>query len=341
MEPPFFSLIVPVYNTEKYIEQCLNSILTQDYLNYELIIVDDGSTDNSGLICDSYAKKDSRIIIKHQLNGGLSAARNSGLKIAKGEYIWFIDSDDWIKENCLSFIINELKNDGVEMLGFSMTDYFESSNSFSDPFLQKNISVTNGNEYIKLNGMFYSPACSYIYKLSFLRSNQILFKERLIHEDDYFNLICFSKIKKIKKIPFGLYYYRRRENSISSSKVTIQRIHSFIELIRLCIDLRKSNLDSSFIEKQIFSYSCVLFSLINKIQLSINEKKAIIKTVQNLIPNQLILNSDTNIIKVEKHIYNQNSSLFYFYINNLRWLRTMLELLNIIFFKIFRSIKLR
>ena len=93
------SIIVPVYNVEQYLDDCLVSILNQTYKNLEIILIDDGSTDNSGKICDEYAKKDSRIIVFHKENGGVSSARNAGLRIAKGIYIGFVDPDDWIAED--------------------------------------------------------------------------------------------------------------------------------------------------------------------------------------------------------------------------------------------------
>ena len=98
---PKFSIIVPVYDVEDYIEKCINSILSQSYGDFELILVDDGSPDNCPAICDSYSKKDKRIIVIHKNNGGLSSARNSGLAVAQGEYCWMIDSDDYISPDAL------------------------------------------------------------------------------------------------------------------------------------------------------------------------------------------------------------------------------------------------
>ena len=95
-QSPLISIIVPVYNVEDYIRPCLDSILAQTYTNFEAILVDDGSKDGSGSVCDEYAEKDSRFIVVHKENGGVSSARNKGLEIAKGEYIAFVDSDDWI-----------------------------------------------------------------------------------------------------------------------------------------------------------------------------------------------------------------------------------------------------
>ena len=100
------SVVVPVYNVEKYIDKCINSIINQTYKNLEIILVDDGSPDNCGNICDEYAKKDNRIIVIHKENGGLSDARNTGIEVSKGKYITFIDSDDYISDNYVSFLYN-------------------------------------------------------------------------------------------------------------------------------------------------------------------------------------------------------------------------------------------
>ena len=110
----FFSVIVPVYKVEDYLERWIKSILQQTYKNFELILVDDGSPDNCGIMCDEFAKKDDRIIVIHQENAGLSAARNAGLAIARGKYILFVDSDDWILESTtikLADIINKKNPD--------------------------------------------------------------------------------------------------------------------------------------------------------------------------------------------------------------------------------------
>lgn len=115
---PFVSIIIPVYNTEKYLPRCLDSVLAQSYSNFELILVDDGSVDNSGKICDEYAARDSRIRVLHQDNQGVSIARNNGMAAAQGEYISFIDSDDWVEPDYLmSFINVSIPTDDAQLVG--------------------------------------------------------------------------------------------------------------------------------------------------------------------------------------------------------------------------------
>ena len=123
-----FSVIVPVYGVEKYIDQCVQSLLIQTYKNYELILVDDGSPDNCGQICDQYAEKDNRIRVVHKKNGGLSSARNAGLDIAKGEYVIFLDSDDfWDDAEALSGINRNLSESKADVLIFPAKRYYEES----------------------------------------------------------------------------------------------------------------------------------------------------------------------------------------------------------------------
>ena len=118
---PCISLIVPIYNVELYLSQCVESILIQTYTNLEVILVDDGSTDNCGKICDDYRNIDSRIIVIHKQNGGLSDARNTGIEIATGNYLCFIDSDDWIEPDMIEFLYNNLVNYDADLY---MCDYF-------------------------------------------------------------------------------------------------------------------------------------------------------------------------------------------------------------------------
>ena len=117
MENQTFSIIVPVYNVEQYLENCINSVLNQSYRNFQLILVDDGSKDSSGEICDRFAQKDSRVKVMHKQNAGVSGARNTGIEIATGQFICFIDSDDWIESDYLQKIVDEIYDFDILFFG--------------------------------------------------------------------------------------------------------------------------------------------------------------------------------------------------------------------------------
>ena len=141
------SIIVPVYNVEKYIDRCINSIIDQDYANWELILIDDGSTDNSGKRCDQYASERSNIYVIHQKNQGVSTARNVGIQIAKGEYFLFVDSDDWISPQMLSSMLG--KNKDADLIVCDSYDVItdEDGNNTIKPHRTWGKSITNDMYY--------------------------------------------------------------------------------------------------------------------------------------------------------------------------------------------------
>lgn len=118
---PLLSIIVPIYNARTYIEKCIESILRQNFRDYELILVDDGSIDGSGYICDTYAGLDSRIHVIHQLNKGVSSARNTGLEAATGQYVCFVDADDWIESDLFQVCMDTIESSGADILQHGMT----------------------------------------------------------------------------------------------------------------------------------------------------------------------------------------------------------------------------
>ena len=128
------SVIVPIYNIERYINRCIDSILDQTYTLLEIILVDDGSTDNCSQICDDYAKKDQRIIVIHKKNSGLSDARNSGIEVAHGDYLMFVDGDDWIRKDMISLLIRSVQKNNVKL---GMCGYYKVNES--DSLLQEEI----------------------------------------------------------------------------------------------------------------------------------------------------------------------------------------------------------
>ena len=217
---PAISVIVPVYKVEDYLRECIDSILCQTYTDFELILVDDGSPDNCGIICDDYAAKDSRIIVIHQKNGGLSTARNTGLDIATGKYICFADSDDHIKQDLLETVIPYMEQgkdlvvfnhdrvfpDGkVQQFSHHLGTYILSDKNRTDFFINTLLAYNIGWE--AWNRMFRKEIID-TYHLRFADNKQIF------AEDLYFNLCYCAHIHEIISIPQSLYLYNVRDNSI-------------------------------------------------------------------------------------------------------------------------------
>ncbi|NLK12469.1 MAG: glycosyltransferase [Candidatus Phytoplasma sp.] len=183
------SIIVPVYNVQKYLEQCIESVICQPANKFELILINDGSTDNSGAICDRYSKKDNRIKVIHKENGGVSTARNEGLKVANGEYVWFLDSDDYMVDSAIVCVLGFIKKLHYPDL-ITCAHY----NNFSDgkielsslPF-NTSIENINSHEYYKnlylSNGAYWAPWKN-IYKNSVIQTNNLMFLEGVICSED-------------------------------------------------------------------------------------------------------------------------------------------------------------
>lgn len=215
-----YSIIVPAYNVENYLERCINSVTEQKYNNYEIIIVDDGSTDQTGDICDNIAKKNDKIKIIHKSNGGLSSARNEGIKAASGDYFIFLDSDDfWVENNFLANI-NTI-TDNEDLIIFNSFKYFNENSKIKARFmLPNNFNNLNHNEkmnYIIENNIYKACAWDKIIKASILKDNDILFPEGVLSEDMEWCGMVLDKVRKISVYPNIVYAYRQRNNSISKS----------------------------------------------------------------------------------------------------------------------------
>lgn len=220
---PKISVIVPVYKVEKYLSRCIDSILAQTFKDFELILIDDGSPDGSGKICDEYAESDSRIIVIHQENSGVSAARNAGLKIAQGEYITFIDSDDWVDSDYLSFLYQLAVDNNADIACCTLLGIDENEDNFeiiklTDNFNEeKNISLSNGNFEIGKWYSFAAPFCKLIKKV-IIDDNKLQFDKSLTIGEDlvfYLQLMHFAKHVIASAKP-KYHYFQRNDSAMHS-----------------------------------------------------------------------------------------------------------------------------
>lgn len=232
---PHISIVVPVYNVETYLKECIESIRRQTYQNFEVILVDDGSSDQSGRICDEYAKIDKRVRVIHKANGGLSDARNVGIKIARGEFLTFIDSDDYISDNYLGVLMNAQQRYDADIVQGEMTKKCKKLGKTNPKFT---VEVMEPKEAFRKLLCYKRPqvyACCKLYRKTLLLNNSIFYPVGRLNED------CATTYKMILQsnrsvfIPEIIYFYRTTENSILNSVFSIRRM----ELWRVPIEIQE------------------------------------------------------------------------------------------------------
>ena len=224
MENQLISIVVPVYNVEEYLKQCLDSILDQTYRNWELILVNDGSTDSSGLICQEYAEKDARIRYYEKENGGLSDARNYGIEQAQGEYLTFVDSDDFLDASHLNVLYNALVNNDADISIANYANYQTSTATFYlhtfGEYYEKNYTseeLIDDLSVLERNDLSFSTIWGSLYKksvFSFLR-----FPKGVIGEDVALIYKIYTQVDKIVYVHKDTYIYRENDSGISKSKI--------------------------------------------------------------------------------------------------------------------------
>lgn len=221
------SIIVPVYNVEKYLKKCLDSIIKQTYENLEIILVDDGSTDSSGIICDEYALKDDRIKVIHKKNGGLSDARNVGIDNANGSYLCCIDSDDYVDEEMIQRLYNSVIANGADM---SICNFLEvDDNGIVLPKEQSGImgdGVLYKNEFYSPSNIKYFTVFTVAWNKLYKREifDDIRYPYGKIHEDEFVVHKIFDKCNVISCVEKPMYYYLQRSNSIAHSKFSVRKL---------------------------------------------------------------------------------------------------------------------
>lgn len=223
MNSPLVSVIVPVYNVAPYLEQCLDSIVNQTYRNLEIILVDDGSTDESGAICDRYAEQDGRIQVVHKENGGQSSARNVALDMMTGEWVLFVDSDDWIELNTLELLF-EQKDERADIVEFGWNFIYGDSNKV---FLNE-ACVMSGLDALKLlvhTDIYMGLMANKLFKASYLQKSRFI--SGRYYEDTPFIIEQLYKIKTYQYIAEPLYNYRRDRVGQTTEGFTPKRFDLF------------------------------------------------------------------------------------------------------------------
>ncbi len=235
MNSPKISVIVPVYKTEKYLEKCISSIVNQNYKNLEIILVDDGSPDNCPKICDEWAKKDSRIIVIHKNNGGLADARNAALEIYTGDYVVFIDSDDWVDSDYVSFLYSKINDSKADVVCCDF--YFE--------FLDRETEIIETESHTFVSNVLISflydeirpEVCSKMYSRRIIGDLRVNVDNKYA-EDVPFNYYICKKCSKLVNTGIPKYHYLQNSgNSLTTPYLSYARVESYklyLQIISEC-----------------------------------------------------------------------------------------------------------
>lgn len=214
----YISIIIPIYNVEKYLQRCLNSVLEQKYQDWEAILVDDGSKDDSGKIADEYALRYANIRVIHQNNAGLSVARNEGLNQSTGKYVMFLDSDDYLIEDRLNEIVQEIE-DGLDVLYYDINRIYNGNSTRFSKLNVANCGISSGLSYLEAelnSGKFLAMAQCALYRREFLINNNLYFKKGIYHEDEHWMPRVQIAARCVKYVPLSVYAYEIRPGSITT-----------------------------------------------------------------------------------------------------------------------------
>ena len=286
-----FSIIIPVYNVEQYICQCLDSVLNQTYNDYEILLIDDGSFDKSGRICDEYAKKYNNVNVFHRDNGGLSAARNYGVAQAQGEYIWFLDSDDIILEKDALKLIEKSIENSLDIVHFGWKEstdeqgFQNAQEKFNFDFLESKI--YNGEEYFKSilskEKLYQWYACMYVFRRDYWIKSNYQFSVGKKFEDVQIIYEVILNAKSIKMLKKALYGYRvRRQGSIVTS-VSLSTIQDGLLVASNNINslLDNNSIDDMVKFNLLNNFACMYFGMLIMSTQMESADEEVVKLLQN------------------------------------------------------------
>lgn len=308
---PLISIIVPIYNVEKYLDKCLETIVNQTYKNLEIILVDDGSLDTCPEKCDQWSNKDSRIIVIHKENAGLGFARNSGLDVATGKYVVFIDSDDYIDYKMIETLYDHMGSADVTYCGLNRVyldgkiEQIESlydDETFEQPeIIDKVLLRMLGNKPENDNGkLFYMSVWHALYSIDIIKQNTIRFpsEREFMSEDIAFHIDFLCNATKVRCISDNLYYYRYNPNSLSIRKEDdrfkrIKKLHRQV--------LKK--MSSYMAEERYIQYERCRFLSVSRGQIVntvMSREKHPIKNIQKIIKDPMVQD------EIKKYPYHKN-----------------------------------
>ena len=315
---PKISVIIPVYNVENYLRQCLDSVINQSLYDIEIICINDGSTDSSAHILEEYSSKDNRIVVINQENSGQSVARNNGLKIAAGEYVAFLDSDDYMEPDLCELAYNKAKQTGADITMYFFDTFGEDymcisaiDNIPDDEIVirDRRIDAVNDNNNVIWN---------MLYKHSFLQNNNIVFLESILYEDVHFSIKCACLCNRISVIRKRLVHYRIGSGCTTDKKKSYNQLQR-VELYRRMIDdLQKIDSSPEFLVKLYQKkwnslYSTYYYGIPRNLR-----KKMLKSIVDNMTEEEYSLLQNKN-VKLNSGVRNFYLSLYGSFFNRLRF----------------------
>lgn len=269
-----FSIIVPIYNVEKYLAKCIDSILAQTYQDYEVLLINDGTKDNSQSIIDKYVKEypdKVKGFIKE--NGGLSDARNYGIERASGDYILFVDSDDYVAPKLLESIYHEISlYNNLDVIGYNLVDVNEKCERIGVTKKPEFHNLTGENAIIELvNGkQYFEPACGFAYRLEFWKKNKFKYIKGIYHEDFALTPIVILSAERASMLDFEGYFYMQTQNSITRNNSFEKKKKSAEDLFKgydyLKGEVDKLNFEDNYAKKMFMAYisNAVIYRLDNQ-----------------------------------------------------------------------------
>jgi len=284
------SLIIPVYKVEEYLADCLMSVLNQTFQDYEVILIDDGSPDCCPQLCDEWAEKDSRISVLHRENGGLSAARNTGVKAARGDYLYFLDSDDELTTDALEVMYRLVEiHSGVDLV---QGGFFEKKEDAGKPTPYNFPKYTEDAKLIKNTLLTFDgdliKAQSRLVRRDFFIENDLWFKEGIIHEDNYWTFFLAKCVKTMCFCNKRTYYHRMNPDSITHA-INVKKEYNAFKVI---LEDFCSNIDNVLLGRQKENILETLIVALNKGCISTNEERQylinLVKRKNNVIENILL-----------------------------------------------------
>lgn len=267
MQDDLVSVIIPIYKVEDYLPRCIDSVLVQTYSNLEIILVNDGSPDRCPQICQEYAKRDARIKVVNKENGGLSDARNAGMRVATGTFYYFLDSDDWIREQLIASCVQAMHESNADMVVFNFENVDESGKTWaSDTFLEGEYDLTSNKKRFSFFAKhFFEYHCGFeawnrMYRASVIKKERLRFapNKLVFAEDICFNIGFLCCAKNIKVIPDRLYYYLHRNSSIMGRRKEKTGLDKYVNIALHNLGVVKQTQNKAFIREYPILYSMLL-----------------------------------------------------------------------------------